>query len=164
MLQYRVHRNSTCFAMCWTQIHICMTGFVTPEQQFSIGGEKRDFMGCKHLCANFSIIKWCKGCKRDFFFRTGCGLQNELRTSALKEMDSKFYIQKCYSILFWKEVAADPTMDLLISKFIASYHLAWCGSNKAISLSLMYHHPGSITDKFQLRHANGCGFASHLHT
>ena len=28
-------------------------------------------------------IKWCKGCKNDFFFLTGCELLNELRTAAL---------------------------------------------------------------------------------
>ena len=47
-------------------------------------------------------------------------------------------------------------------KLIALYRLAWCGSNKAVSLSLKCHCPGSVADTFQLCHANGCGFASHL--
>ena len=29
-------------------------------------------------------IKWCKGCENDFSFRTGCGLQNELRIADVK--------------------------------------------------------------------------------
>jgi len=60
------------------------------------------------------------------------------------------------------EVATESPMDLLISKLIAPYHLPWRGSNIAVSLSLTCRHPGSITDKFQLCHANDCGFTSHL--
>jgi len=28
-------------------------------------------------------MKWCKGCKNDFYLQTGCGLKNELRTAAV---------------------------------------------------------------------------------
>ena len=61
----------------------------TLEQWFSIGGARRDFLGCELLFSTSLLykqqyIKWCKGCKNDFSFRTGCGLQNELRTGALE--------------------------------------------------------------------------------
>jgi len=49
-------------------------------------------------------------------------------------------------------------MDLLISKLIPPYCLAWRVSNKAVSLSLKRHHSGSVTDTLEVCHANGCGF------
>ena len=58
------------------------------------GVARRASWGCENLCqivAKFIIlykftqyIKWCKGHKNDFSFRTGCGLHNESRTAALK--------------------------------------------------------------------------------
>jgi len=44
-------------------------------------------------------IKWCKGCKNDFFFRTGCGLQNELRTADLNSCICVFIVIKIHNQL-----------------------------------------------------------------
>jgi len=58
-------------------------------QQFSIGvahpGEcEKGLLGVRtSLIIQKLYIKWCKGCKTDFYFWTGCGLQNELRTAGL---------------------------------------------------------------------------------
>jgi len=62
------------------------------------------------------------------------------------------------------EVATEPPMDLPISKLIRPYRLAWRSSNKAVSLSLSWHWSGSPTDRLQVCHANGWGFASWLGT
>ena len=40
-------------------------------------------------------MKWFKGCKNDFSIRTGCGLQNELKTAGLKQSlkdDEQWYM------------------------------------------------------------------------
>jgi len=50
----------------------------------------------------------------------------------------------------------------LISTLIPPSHLTWFSSNKVVSLSLKWRHPCSITHRFQVCHANGCGFTSHL--
>ena len=60
------------------------------------------------------------------------------------------------------EVAAEQPMDLPLSKLIRPYHLAWRGSNKVVTLLLNWHWSGSLTDKFQVYHVNGWGFASWL--
>jgi len=62
-------------------------------------------------------------------------------------------------------VATEPPMDL-ISKLIPPYCLVWCSLNKAVSLSVKWRRPRSITDRFQVCHANGCGlrFTSQLCT
>jgi len=39
-----------------------------------------------------------------------------------------------------------PPMDLLILKLIPPYHPAWRGSNKAVSLSVKWRRPHSVTD------------------
>jgi len=43
---------------------------------------------CDYWCQRWwykkQYIKWCKRCKNDFSFRTGSGLQNELRTAVLE--------------------------------------------------------------------------------
>jgi len=63
-----------------------------------------------------------------------------------------------------KEVAMEPPIDLLISKLIPPYHFVWHSSNKAVSLSVEQHQPLNIADRFQVCHANGCGFTSQLGT
>ena len=78
--------------------------------------------------------------------------------SVSAKMANFISLSRCWQ----KEVATEPPMDLLISKLIAPYHLAWRGSKKGVSLSLNYCHPSSITGKFQVCYANGCGFTSHL--
>jgi len=65
-------------------------------------------------------------------------------------------------IFYYSEVATEPPMDLLISKLVSPYRLAWHSLNKAVSLSLQRCWPGSVTDTFQVCHANGSGFVSHL--
>jgi len=52
-------------------------------------------------------------------------------------------------------VAPEPGMHLPVSKLIQPYRLAQCSSNKAVSLSLNRHGSGSLTDRFQVCHANG---------
>jgi len=59
-------------------------------------------------------------------------------------------------------VAPEPGMHLPVSKLIQPYRLAQCSSNKAVSLSLNRHGSGSLTDRFQVCHANGWGLASQL--
>ena len=72
------------------------------------------------------------------------------------------------STMNWKlkccclKVATEPPMDLPISKLIRPYRLAWHSSNKAVTLSLNWRWSGSQTDRFQVCHANGWGFASQL--
>jgi len=53
------------------------------------------------------------------------------------------------------EVAAEPPMDLLVSKLIQPYRLAWRGSNKAVILSFNRRRSSSLPDRF-----NGWEFAS----
>ena len=80
-------------------IEFCRRLTCSLEQQFSIegartpGGCKKGFLGVRAFLLWILIsamvmqkhyIKWCKGCKNDFSIRTGCGLQNELRTAALE--------------------------------------------------------------------------------
>ena len=75
--------------------YIINTVEYTVKQRFSIRGATRDFLGCQLLCQTVAkfiflykfvqYIKWCKGCKNDFSFLTGCGLQKELRTAAVKD-------------------------------------------------------------------------------
>jgi len=60
------------------------------------------------------------------------------------------------------EVATEPPMDLPIWKLIWPYRLAWRSSNKAVTLSLNWCWSGNLTDRFQVYHANGWGFASWL--
>ena len=56
------------------------------DQRFSIGGCKKGLLGVRtSLLYKKLYIKWCKGCENDFSFRTGCRLQNELRTGGLDE-------------------------------------------------------------------------------
>jgi len=57
-------------------------------------------------------------------------------------------------------VATEPPMDLLVSKLIRPYRLAWSGSNKAVSLSFNWRRSDSLRDRFQVYHVNGWGFAS----
>jgi len=58
------------------------------------------------------------------------------------------------------QATTELPMDLFISKLIPPYCLVWHSSNKAVSLSLKRHRPGSITDiTSQVYHANSCGFA-----
>ena len=85
-------------------------------------------------------------------FKTTCHGFSVQRTMNLK-------LKCCYL-----EVAMEPSMDLPISKFIRPYHLAWRSSNKAVTLSLNWHWSGSLTDRFQICHANGWVFASWLRT
>jgi len=66
-------------------------------------------------------------------------------------------------IFYYSEVATEPPMDLLISKLVSPYRLAWHSLNKAVSLSLQRCWPGSVTDTFQVCHANGSGL-SHILT
>ena len=65
---------------------------------------------------------------------------------------------------FW-EVATEPPMDLLISKLIRPYHLAWRRLNKAVCLSLHWCRSTttSVTNRSPVCHANaGWEFVSHL--
>jgi len=68
---------------------------------------------------------------------------------------------KCLFLVFAEEVATESSMDL-ISKLIQWHHLAWCGLNKAVSLSLKRCHSGSVANAFQVCCANGFRFTSHL--
>jgi len=56
----------------------------------------------------------------------------------------------------------DPTIYFLISKLIQLHCFAWCGSNKAVSLSLKRHYTGSVASTFQVCYADGFRLTSHL--
>jgi len=60
------------------------------------------------------------------------------------------------------ELAMELPVDLLISKLIWSHHLAWRGSNKAVSLSLKCRHPDSTVGAFQVYCVNGFQVTSHF--
>jgi len=79
-----------------------------------------------------------------------------------------FHSYLIYSIFIWRRAyilrsGYGITHWSYISKLIAKYQLAWHSWNEAVSLSLMCRCPDCATDKFQGCHANGCGFASHVH-
>ena len=46
-------------------------------------GVRTSLPNSSSLQKTIAYIKWCKGCKNDFSFRTECGIQNELRTATL---------------------------------------------------------------------------------
>jgi len=78
-----------------------------------------NILECDRLCANFSdnkkqYIKWCKGCKNDFSFRTGCGLQNELRTAGLHSVAW----QNCVSYKKSNNIYCDCKRQFLLKRNI----------------------------------------------
>jgi len=71
-----------------------------------------------------------------------------------------------WQIVFYTEVAKELPMDLLIVFQNLLHHTTSHDmvqiNYKAVSLSLKCCLPGSATGKFQVYHANGCGFTSYL--
>jgi len=53
-------------------------------------------------------------------------------------------------------------MDLIISKLIPPYRIPRRGLNEVVSLLLNPCRPGSLSVRFQVYYASGCGFASDL--